>query len=415
MADGVALESKTVQAQLDGPQPSKSPWRFLRGLSGKFNSPKTEGKVEYQGAAQPKDASSEQPDPQRLYLDHSIMETANKPNLAYWEACKFLDAGAMSMFPPTRTDTAFKEACHKLEAAAYLHRVLVDFSRFAKDQPDITRKDWTGSTPLYRFLIGDNNGSEDSYDSKLLELCWVNSTGLWHRVQRDIEEAKAKGVSHPWSEKSMRSGWLESGAGAVKVEDGKNAIGRIYINPKPQHAFTVAFDIERALLQKPSVIFHRIKVTDPACGLRTLHLTRRDKIVIYFDAKDEEAMLGTLQDLYEGWSGAYVSMFNEEIPLFAAGLLDKQGRKMSGFSFGQEPTVQAKTSGQGSFNEVRAKILQEVKSYVNIGNDGLENQDSLERKFIELATESGIDPYNPAFNLDGQKFFPTIAANSSYI
>lgn len=162
--------------------------------------------------------------------------------------------------------------------------------------------------------------------------------------------------------------------------------GRFYFNVKSEYATQVTqFFEELAQICKDRGLHVEIKI--PAHG-NEYDFNRFDKMVAYFDSKEEKEMLEVIETLY----AKYANLFNEEVPSFTLKVRDKSGREMNGIGFGEEPAF-----ANGSFGSIRSEILEDMY-YEWRQSDFAENFD-WESAFRRACVKYKVDPVVPCFNL----------------
>lgn len=165
------------------------------------------------------------------------------------------------------------------------------------------------------------------------------------------------------------------------------ALGRFYLNLKPEHVgkiFAQAADIFRN-----EGLHSQMKI--PLRGDVDV-FNRLDKMVVYFDAEEEQKVLQVLENLYHSNREA----FDETgTPRFTAEVKDGKGESMAGVGFGEEPAFR-----NNSFGTIRAKILADV--YLDAKYSRLSVSDprfNFESSFRRACMKYQVDPQTPAFNL----------------
>ncbi len=192
-------------------------------------------------------------------------------------------------------------------------------------------------------------------------------------------------------------------------------IGRIYVNPQPQNVPRVFAEIVNlgAKTQIPFELKARgvmhsglneisKKSYERKNGERTI--LARDRIVVYFDNRDESGMLKIIEEL----AGLHGKEMSNDRPDFTMPLgIKANGQKVPGFSFGEEPNKREK-GRTGSFSSRREEILSLIElGAQKAGRRVYEPSFNIDAAFNQVARREGIDPDNPAFNL-GSTNFPEI-------
>jgi hypothetical protein len=175
----------------------------------------------------------------------------------------------------------------------------------------------------------------------------------------------------------------------------QTALGRFYLNLKPEYVGKVFLQAAKAF--RDAGLHSQMKI--PTFG-DTMTFNRLDKMVIYFDAEEEQKALQVLENLYRSNPEA----FDEGIPHFTAEVKDQRGEKMVGIGFGQEPVW-----GNESFGGIRAKILADVYLDAKYSGRSVFDQNfDFEESFRRACLKYQVDPQNPAFNLGGPEKFPEL-------
>ncbi|MDP3769540.1 MAG: T3SS effector HopA1 family protein [bacterium] len=131
-------------------------------------------------------------------------------------------------------------------------------------------------------------------------------------------------------------------------------------------------------------------------------LNKADKMMIFFNAREERQALRELENLYHNNS----ALFTETgIPRFTAVLPDASGEIMAGVGFGEEPLLYHQ-----SFGMVRAKILAEVYHEASSsGRPVLDPSFDFDASFRLACRKYRVDPEHPTFNeSDGSQKFMEI-------
>ena len=186
------------------------------------------------------------------------------------------------------------------------------------------------------------------------------------------------------STSSIEAGWIY-----FKVAGGasRKKMGRMYLNIKPEYLPS----FYEAILPE----FNKQGVGVDAKIPKTASLddfNRKDKMVIYFDEHDQQKLLEIIQRFHQDNAHTFIP----KTVRFAAEIVDDHGFVMGGVGFGAEPS-----KGEGSFGDVRSKILAEVYPI-------LKDRNALAGKALETFLAScqkhGVDRTNPAFNNDPNSF-----------
>jgi len=167
----------------------------------------------------------------------------------------------------------------------------------------------------------------------------------------------------------------------------QTALGRFYFNLKPEYAGQVFYKTAKAF--RDAGLRSQIKI--PLVG-NAKAFNRFDKMVAYFDAEEEQKVLQVLENLYRDNLEAFDKTGT---PRFTAEVKNKQGEKMAGIGFAEEPLFRNE-----SFGTIRAKILADVyteaKNYRRSINDHLFD---FESTFRTVCLKYQVDYQNPAFNI----------------
>lgn len=206
-------------------------------------------------------------------------------------------------------------------------------------------------------------------------------------------------------------GWLGMGSKGVKLNWRENKWprgsrslpdgGRIYINPKPHTMDVVFYELAKLMNSQPDVPFDA-KVMGHG-SMVVSDLNRGDKMVLYFNPKDQAVILKVVQELYRKVSP---QVFDKITPVFAMKLLDESGQIMEGISFGQEPSGDLEAAF--TFNNLRETTLYNLKNSLNAPD--------FEDQFKGQLQKYRVDPAFPAFNLPlerGRQLYPVMLANAA--
>lgn len=172
------------------------------------------------------------------------------------------------------------------------------------------------------------------------------------------------------------------------------ALGRFYFNLKLEHVGRVFSKTAEAF--RGAGLHSQMKI--PMAG-DARKFNRLDKMVVYFDAEEEQKVLQVLENLYRSNPEA----FDETgTPRFTAEVKNQRGEKMAGIGFAEEPPFRNE-----SFGSIRAKVLADV--YIEARNSRRSINDpnfDFESAFRRVCLKYQVDPQNPAFNLQrGQEKF----------
>lgn len=193
---------------------------------------------------------------------------------------------------------------------------------------------------------------------------------------------------------------MQSGRGLMPMDNGywlycytnggfrnKASLGRFYFNLKPEYVGQVFSKTAEAF--RDAGLHSQMKI--PMVG-DAATFNRFDKMVVYFDAEEEQEVLRFLENLYRSSPEA----FDETgPPRFTAEVKNQRGEKMAGIGFAEEPPFRNE-----SFGTIRAKILADV--YIEARNFRRSISDpnfDFESAFRRACLRYQVDPQNPAFNL----------------
>ncbi len=222
-------------------------------------------------------------------------------------------------------------------------------------------------------------------------------------VQRLIKEysAQINATKEHLSSESQKSGdlrlredryWLYCTINGGYRVNKSTSYGRFYFNLRPEYVGQVFSQTAEAFRNAGLHSQMKILLNGSLRGFN-----RFDKMVIYFDAEQEEEILNVIENLYRSHEEAFD---DSGIPRFTAAVRDQQGRKMVGIGFGEEPAFTEYRNK--SFGTIRSKILADVymdakKSHWSITKP---NSD-FELAFYKACLKYFVDPQNPTFNLQG--------------
>lgn len=184
------------------------------------------------------------------------------------------------------------------------------------------------------------------------------------------------------------------------IEHGKKT-GRLYLNIRPE--FLPKFYEEALTAFFRGRVRIEAKISQKGAPQ---DFNRYDKMVIYFNEESERSVIRIMQDLYRQNN----QIFLDSAPRLTSPIVDREGNFMKGVGFGEEP---AGNGNQGSFGNVRAKILSEVYRAAQRENFSLDDPQA-QRVFEDSCRKYGVDPQNPAFNANpGPQSFPFLRTMSS--
>jgi transcriptional regulator NrdR family protein len=289
-----------------------------------------------------------------------------------------------------------KEQIEVQEASPERERAIVEFKEYVKKhQLEIERKlqqGWDLEKIFYR----------DFYNRNIDRPKYRKDDPTVQRLLREYSAQINKVIVDLLREAQLGSGlkgWHQGEYWFVFVTNGgyqkKTALGRFYLNLKPEYVGKVFSQAVMAF--RDAGLHSAMKI--PTFG-NTMTLNRFDKMVIYFDAEEEEKALQVLENLHQKNPEA----FDEGIPRFTAEVKNQRGEKMVGIGFGQEPVLENE-----SFGTVRAKILAEVYLDAKYSGHYVFDPDfDFEESFRRACLKYQVDPQNPAFNLGGSEKFPEL-------
>ncbi|MEI6650397.1 MAG: T3SS effector HopA1 family protein [Candidatus Moraniibacteriota bacterium] len=166
-------------------------------------------------------------------------------------------------------------------------------------------------------------------------------------------------------------------------------IGRLYINIKPEEIAN--FFWEAANLFSAEKLDVQMKIPskiDQEDAEKVLN--RRDKMVIYFEPKDEGGILTVLDRLHKKYRDAFL----KNGPRFSAALRDFDGKIMDGIGFAEEPQF-----GNESFGGRMSRSLGEIFTAQKLSmSQGIVKNFNAQQMFRRICEKNGIDYTYPAFN-----------------
>lgn len=307
---------------------------------------------------------------------------------------------------PTRQ--VFYETYKRMQKLAEVGRTLNEFKLKAIADPN-----FISERNVYDWLNGSEpptypSGSEET--QRLVRVC--NSEGRMHHLDRNLAALDNIQLSNISGWKSIESKGVKLEQQARKTKHGtfytRPNEGRMYINAKPEAMVTVMTEMAKLFDQQPLVPFEA-KMISPG-SMNENGLNRADKMVLYFNSKNQAEILKIMQELYRR---IRPENFDTATPKMAAKLKDGGGSIMNGISFGEEPSDEVVWAppirGEHSFNNLREGVLWELRDDLTTSH--------FEAKFRQACKElAKVDPENPAFNYPPQKGvlrFPVIIANAA--
>ncbi|HSA58751.1 MAG TPA: T3SS effector HopA1 family protein [bacterium] len=171
--------------------------------------------------------------------------------------------------------------------------------------------------------------------------------------------------------------------------------GRVYLSLRRRHAEGIfrylSGVIEPALKAHKGEIQFKIAAQPDGYG-------RSDSGVIYFHAKDQEAIYRAVH----GMNRAHPEFFKEGHPLFTMPLRDERGAVLTGLSFGEHPQL----SGV-SFGSLRTDAMTTGIRTARALMKTSEPPDwaEMQQIFAYFLSRTGVDLENPAFQKDGRNNF----------
>jgi len=274
----------------------------------------------------------------------------------------------------------YKHSQEFAEAAKKGHKALADFIYDKFYSEDFDNRTYSDNA--------DFSNLKRSYDSKAKELL-DNFLVLSEKYIKNPQLYPIRPVEP--SPSMIEKGWVY-----FKFNGGRNretALGRFYLNIKPENL--VEFYKEAVVaLQKKGLSFDAKIAKEGSLD----DFNRNDKMVIYFNEKDETIMLRELEELYKKHKPAFLS----EKPRLSAQIVDPHGLPMDGVSFGEEPTNQ----GGASFGAIRADILASVYEDAASKRYAFDSPEMIEA-FRKKCSDKGVDATNTGFNAK-QGTFPLI-------
>lgn len=180
-----------------------------------------------------------------------------------------------------------------------------------------------------------------------------------------------------------------------KKQPTKNNRGRLYIHIEP----TLAPEFFEQALQRFAEHNVPMEAKISAKG-GVENINRREQMVLYFDEKHSERVLGVMEMLYSLFEPHMI----DDIPPCTAQLKHRTEQKMTGVSFAQDPAA-----SQQSFGETRSIMLAELYTTASQQQFPLNSPQAREH-FSRICLKYGVDPINPAFNIaqEGVPHFSSI-------
>lgn len=280
-----------------------------------------------------------------------------------------------------------KEQIEAQEAGPEKERAIAEFREYIKKhQPEIERELQQGRDldELFYHDFYNNNIDQPKYregDPAVQRLAREYSTQINAVRENLLREAQSGRGLMP-----MDNGyWLYCDInGSFRNQA---ALGRFYFNLKPEYVGQVFSKTAEAF--RDAGLHSQMKI--PMAG-DARAFNRLDKMVVYFDAEEEQRVLQVLENLYRSSPEA----FDETgTPRFTAEVKNQRGEKMAGIGFAEEPPFRNE-----SFGTIRAKVLADV--YVEAKNSRRSITDpnfDFASAFRRACLKYQVDPQNPAFNM----------------
>lgn len=326
--------------------------------------------------------------PLRFKLPDTVSRTHLKVELRNGKLC-LEDLGSTNgtVIELERPKRMSKEEIESREVAPEKERAIAEFQAYVKKhQPEIERELQQGRDLGELFY-------HDFYNKNIDELKYREGDLVVQQLKKEYAES-VKAVQ----EKLLQEG--ESGRDLVPMDNGywlycnvnggfrnKEGLGRFYLNLKPEHVGRFFAEANEQFLD--AGLHSQMKI--PLFGDADT-FNRLDKMVIYFDAEEEQKTFQILENLYH----SNREVFDETgTPRFTADVKNSRSVSMAGIGFAEEPPFRNE-----SFGTIRARILAEVYldakySYFSISDP----QFDFESSFHRACTKYEVDPMNPAFNL----------------
>lgn len=296
------------------------------------------------------------------------------------------------------------------ELNAFTKAELALFFEFSdKHQQLIQQQLATGKSPtdiIYENFCLVNLDSPDYTESTpsmgLLEREYVTFTRLADKNLRRLKNSGEVENIDPEIGSFEYVDWNVNGGVQSKGATSDN-LGRLYLDIDITRLPDLYQDLVKSLAQADNPLHAELKIYSPGIYSRLGHLSelnRFDKLVLYFESAEQEAVYNIVQDLYKSSKASFL----EGTPRFSAPLVDSNGEVMRGVSFGQEPTYAVSEDQTRSFSHVRAGILAEVLEEAERDPTIQTDEDKLAQIFFAACKRNDVDPNNPAFNLGSDKF-----------
>ena len=280
-----------------------------------------------------------------------------------------------------------KEQIESQEASPERERVIAEFKEYVKKHQGEIEKELQQGRDLDELFYHDfynNNIDQPKYredDAEVQKLAGEYSTQINAVRDNLLREAQGGRALTPidngyWLYCNVNGGFRNHAA-----------LGRFYFNLKPEHVAQVFSKTAEAFCD--AGLHSQMKI--PMVG-DTEVFNRLDKMVVYFDAEEEQKVLQVLENLY----GNNPEAFDETgTPRFTAEVKNQRGEKMVGIGFAEEPPFRNE-----SFGSIRAKVLADV--YLDAKHSGRSVFDpnfDFGASFRTACLKYQVDPQNPAFNI----------------
>lgn len=244
--------------------------------------------------------------------------------------------------------------------------------------------------------------TENTPNMRLLEREYVTFTRLVDKNLRGLKNSGEVENIDPEIGSFEYVDWDVNGGVQSKGAESDN-LGRLYLDIDITRLPDLYQDLVKSLAQADNPLHAKLKIYSPGIYSRLGHLSelnRFDKLVLYFESAEQEAVYNIVQDLYKSSKASFL----EGTPRFSAPLVDSNGEVMKGVSFGQEPTYAVSEDQTRSFSHVRAGILAEVLEETQKDATIQTDEAKLAQVFFAACKKNDVDPNHPAFNLDSDKF-----------
>ncbi len=283
---------------------------------------------------------------------------------------------------------------------AYSETLIQDFATFIKEEfayigylsPSRTRDHFyrhycVGSTQKEQARAETTN---ENIREKLLTACRAAERQILGHASQSFAFTDREGVN----------GYFlagRDGGSMYNFPNGEN-VGRVYLHPDITAAPEIFAQLA-ARLYDAKIRFQMKILEEPSIGT---HVTRTDKMVVYFLDSDQDALLPLLEDFHL----TYGAQLRSDKPRFAAVVSNHEGTPMKGIHFMQDPSE----SEQISANKVRANIMYEY--YRRNGESDVAPPNL--QLFRQICEQNGINPDHLAFNKNSHNFATLQARCTTY-